>query len=881
MELDMEYEAPDFSEFEVSPYPKSPDLIFPKPIEVYYKITPGEHLKTGLLAAAVFSFIFLIAKDAHKAFARRAHWIPCDFLVLSAFSIQLLNLLSAQNEALGTSNSHEKFSIKDAAQSSSNADLWKEFLMIHNSRTIMCVLVAYVMPGMANRGPEHSWGRLVALAISIIHHVMSELYIEDHSGDVFPNFLRLWPRQNGLSDPLYFTLAATISFCFVMLVLLLGSADIAGRGIERIKAKKISLVLRGEGEFSSGLASKTHEAHSRHHPHHHSFWRGEDGHAVRGEKVEEEQHRRHCHYCWRTVEDSVLKAWIIVRAYSLQHVIARSALTSSAAVIVTIQILTTIVGGLAKGATGNHLVKDRLFKFITTVMQCVFILIGWSIIIWRWASAVAHYRRRENESWRSILRVEDFWIRHLRELQQAKETRLRQARSLNTQIEQLVAKEQITLSVSNTSLSIMIAVQWFLVSFSKVFWFVSLVLMQNRLLVKLLSLMFPNQEMYVFEDYPKYRKILEDVQMLGETPESLWVANRKSIETARSLIIQGDQDGEYNCDHLVEFLIHKRTEQGLGLSCLEPYKPQTRLNFLCKKRPSEDISDVENQQPRGGNASLTVDVSTKSRKMTAVSLISIIVYLSPVYAKVNKADSSDPQDPLPKAIKGCLDAYSQAWEIIDFVEEADTEADRIISEGADSVEEADVRDDRLLGEAADRYFQALQKKIEEKYFSASKTKQATPDSVPAALEKLKTESKRKTELSRKENIMVRLIHALSTKKGKEKEEKEQGHSNGWKGDDSIDWLAAASGSAVYKLCNSIECDDRTDVNELIKELERCLADIINECLEKVQRLLLVNSRKWALRGDEKRMAKALYTAGKAKAIMDKFPGNEHALVSNH
>ncbi|GLJ41059.1 hypothetical protein SUGI_0849990 [Cryptomeria japonica] len=725
---------------------------------------------------------------------------------------------------------------------------------------------------MANRGPEHSWGRLVALAISILHHVMSELYIVDRYGDAFPSYLRLWPRQNGLTNPVYYTLATIISLCFVMLVLLLGSANIAGRGIERIVAKKISLVLRAEEEFSSDIAEKTQEAHPHphHHVHHHSCWRTVEDAAVRGENAEEEHHRRHCHVCWRTVEDAVLKAWIIVRAYSLQHVIARSALTSSAAVIVTIQIVTTIGGGLAKGASFKMLAEDRVFRLIATVLQLVFILIGWSIIIWRWASSVTYYRSQQTDSWRTSLRVEDYWTRHLRELQQAKKTRLRQAQSLKNRIERLVAKEQIMLSVPNTLLSAMIVLQWLLVSFSKACWFASLKLFHNKLMVKLLSFLLPNHEMYAFEDYPKYRIVLEDVHMLGENPKSLRVANRNSIEKARSLIVQGDQDGEYNCEHLIDFIVNNRTGSGLGLSCLEPYKPQTGLKFLCNKRPtevsqaSEEMPDVENQQPQGGNTSL--DVSTKSWKMTAVSLLSIILHLSPVlYAEVNKTESSGSDDSPPKAIKDCVETYSRAWEIIDFVDEADIEDEGITSEAADSVEEADVKDDRFISEAADRYFQALQKKMDKGGFSASKFMSATPGSVPEALEDLKKESKSKTEPPRNVSIISRLVRSLAGEK-----EKLDDRSNKWKGDDSIDWQAAASGSAVYKLCNSIECNEGTDVNDLLKELESCLADIINDCLVRVQRLLLLNSRKWALRRDEKRMAKALYTAGKAKAIMEKL-----------
>ncbi|GLJ54737.1 hypothetical protein SUGI_1175780 [Cryptomeria japonica] len=56
--------------------------------------------------------------------------------------------------------------------------------------------------------------------------------------------------------------------------------------------------------------------------------------------------------CWWTVKDAVLKAWIIVHVYFIQPVIARSALTASAAVMVTIRIMITVAGGLAKEVKG-------------------------------------------------------------------------------------------------------------------------------------------------------------------------------------------------------------------------------------------------------------------------------------------------------------------------------------------------------------------------------------------------------------------------------------------------------------------------------------------------------------------------------------------------
>ncbi|GLJ41080.1 hypothetical protein SUGI_0850690 [Cryptomeria japonica] len=895
------YEPPDFYEFEVSPDLHAPStmspwnktgMLSPFPVtsnmsgpiaDFSFVVTdqiPIENLKTALVAAAVLSFIFLIAKDAHKAFMRRAHWIPCDFLVLSAFSIQMLNLLNTQNQALETSRTTGHW-LSNKAENTNAPQYagWKDILMIHNSRTILCVFTAYVMPAIANGGLEHVWVRWVALVITVFHHVTSEYYsVKDNNSMSASNFRRLWPQANNKGSPgaSYYAYATIISLCFILLILLLACATIAGRSIECMVSKKISLVLRGEGEFSAGLAEKTHEAHPHTPPHHRSCWRNvkidvnrvdqhyhlhhvhdhsclqtveevelrareADEHqhhscwqtneeaAVRGEMAEEERYRRHCHYCWRTVEDAVLKAWIIVRAYSIQPVLARSALSASAAVIVTIQIVITIVGGLSKVLKKDNKDQNNKFKLVATILQSMFILMAWALINLRWATAVAYHQRSQSHSWRSCLKMEDFWTRYLKELQEVGESSLEEAQSLDKEIDQLVSKKKTT--VPSILLSAAIWLQWLLVSFSKACWLLSLVIFHNKLVGKMFSFMFGKYILLVFEDYPKYKKILEDVRMLGESPESLWVANCKSIEQAKTLNIQGNQDGEYNCEHLVEFLINKRTAQALGLSCLEPYKPQTGLKYLCKKRPldrtlqAQEETDVEKQQTRvQGKEPLAAeeqftDMNTKSWKMTAVSLLSIIVQFSP-----NCAESG-------RVINDCLEAYSQAWEIIDFVEEADTE------------------DDGITSEAADKHFQVLQKKVK----------------------KLKEESKSKTGK----------LNNLKESKIKTERGKTEGLPKGWVGNDSIDWEEAALGSAVNNLWDSNVRIQGSDVNEILKELESSLADIINECLVKTQHLLLLNSRKWALNRDEKRMAKALYTAGKAKAIMEKLACNNLAIVSYH
>ena len=53
--------------------------------------------RISFLLVVVVIFIIFIVLDSWKAFTRKAHWVPSNFLVLIALIIQLLNLLSGKS----------------------------------------------------------------------------------------------------------------------------------------------------------------------------------------------------------------------------------------------------------------------------------------------------------------------------------------------------------------------------------------------------------------------------------------------------------------------------------------------------------------------------------------------------------------------------------------------------------------------------------------------------------------------------------------------------------------------------------------------------------------------------------------------------------------
>ena len=53
--------------------------------------------RISVLLFVVTLFIILIVLDAFKAYTRKSLWVPSHFLLLSAFTIQLLNVLSGKS----------------------------------------------------------------------------------------------------------------------------------------------------------------------------------------------------------------------------------------------------------------------------------------------------------------------------------------------------------------------------------------------------------------------------------------------------------------------------------------------------------------------------------------------------------------------------------------------------------------------------------------------------------------------------------------------------------------------------------------------------------------------------------------------------------------
>jgi hypothetical protein len=187
-----------------------------------------------------------------------------------------------------------------------------EQIIIH-SRIMICVSIGYFLPGMVGSSFTNFWSNIRALTLSIIIHLMSEVYFFQNVNKqellacpspspslgfevVFPSpssgfevdshcpFWRLSYHQWFLES------SATLSTFIVLLVFLLTCAVLAGKSIRNIISRNVPLAL-------SCCCNST------------------------------EGNKLLCH----NIGDHILKCWIVVHAFQPDYIIAKSVFSSCVA----------------------------------------------------------------------------------------------------------------------------------------------------------------------------------------------------------------------------------------------------------------------------------------------------------------------------------------------------------------------------------------------------------------------------------------------------------------------------------------------------------------------------------------------------------------------
>ncbi|KAH9289848.1 hypothetical protein KI387_033965, partial [Taxus chinensis] len=242
------------------------------------EVTVFALVRQSKLLIGIVSSVVPFCLDAWKARKTRALWIPSGAIVLSAFSLQLLNLLNLDYVSIGDHRDSKQWSIEM---------ILRNELLVDGGRLIVCVYMGYLLPVMA-RSPSKTvvWSDMGALAISIFTHIFSELYVYQE----LHNSL----KEEGIpANPFGIVSRVFTMVCAMFLFLCLGSAVFAGRTLYNIVLEKIPMVL--------------------------------------GDEPKE--------YSQETVDKEVLQSWIVAWVCKPDYLIARSVLVSSVGVAVTLCVL--------------------------------------------------------------------------------------------------------------------------------------------------------------------------------------------------------------------------------------------------------------------------------------------------------------------------------------------------------------------------------------------------------------------------------------------------------------------------------------------------------------------------------------------------------------
>lgn len=223
-------------------------------------VSPPQPKDMLLGCACVVIFTFLLSLDSWKAMKRKAYWFPGRFLVLSAFTIQFISYVNYSTIKLtSTTNGGDE-------------DDGLDQLVIDSGRVVICVFIAYLLPGLVSSGFRSVWADVGALALSALVHMLSEIY-------VFTYYIEVW-----VSDSILFT-------ANIILLLLSICTVLAGKTIRIIVNQKVPSLV--------SCCSNS---------------------------------RRKC----GNIGDHVLKCWIVVRCSQPEYIMARSVLTSLAGLLVTV-----------------------------------------------------------------------------------------------------------------------------------------------------------------------------------------------------------------------------------------------------------------------------------------------------------------------------------------------------------------------------------------------------------------------------------------------------------------------------------------------------------------------------------------------------------------
>jgi hypothetical protein len=443
---------------------------------------------------------------------------------------------------------------------------------------------------------------------------------------------------------------------------------------------------------------------------------------------------------------------------------------------------------------------------IVVIVQWIFILPGWAIVCWRWLTGVVFYPRRmgsEALNLKQFFRVEDFWTRANLELQEEIMERdvesIKNLSYLNKFLLMLGQKLRLYKLVP-----VVLGLRILLVLMSKTCWLISEMVFSNHYMERILMGPVSHEFSVLYNlhkkgglvgsrnhgDFVKYLDAL--MYMPGENPAGVWIANLKSFQEMKARMTEGESQGK-NCKVLISLLEKKPMQRSTDPFAISQRKLQFEKDF---------------------------NMGKSSAKMTAVSLLTIIIELSAFYQEYG----GSPAGPATDTVEHCIEACCEAWGVMGFVENSDPEA-------------------ALVSKQADRLFHSLKKW--RKWLGLT---------LPVNNFEARTVEAAKEALQGLSDIGKQMANGGCIS------------STGY---DSKNWKAVIAGNDLYKLCESIK-NGSDNIEEMLDVIESSLADVIGSCMFKVREIIVHQCSLWAEALMEEKLLNAFHEAWKAKGVIQQL-----------
>ncbi|GLJ39033.1 hypothetical protein SUGI_0795660 [Cryptomeria japonica] len=288
-------------------------------------------VQMGKTLLAISVISVFVAWDIVKACKRRDKWIQGSGLTLTALSVQFLGYFDAQNV---NRKSKEELKI-----------LVNNQLSIDSARLVLCTFLACVLPGVAFHSSGGRCSNIAALAVSLSLHMATEIYLLENVND--PAF-RNGGRTMFISSSVLLLVAA------ISLVLYIGLAIINCKFTRDRLNHKIAKMVEGtvQSKILKGkLKSKM----------------------------------------LVTNKFDAFKYWAIVRGCQQEFWLVSSAFSPAVLMVVTTCVAVVVAKAISRQSLLHNINNSVRW---TLCFQCVFILTGWAIVIWRWAVFLLLYASR-------------------------------------------------------------------------------------------------------------------------------------------------------------------------------------------------------------------------------------------------------------------------------------------------------------------------------------------------------------------------------------------------------------------------------------------------------------------------------------------------------